>query len=527
MGEGNERPRSKDLTDEELRAILAAHQSWLDTDEREGERADLSNIVDLKRGQLAGANLSGARMPRYLDRFREIDHIDQTVSIARPIFLVAMLICIYTLMTIFSTNDINIITNTPTQLLPETPLGIPVSSFFIYVPGLLFLFYIYLHLYLYRMWQILSGLPSVFQDGTPLDQEVSPWLATSFVRFYQQHGVPITSMLGFAQKWFTIIVIWWVTPLTLLLIWVRYLVRHDWTGTSFHIFLVAMIIWSAFILQWYCRSALRREPTPLRGARGFVSSAAILAGLGGVFFVLSYGAIEHAGRETLFTNAVRMLGIRSTAQLDGSDFARQVHLEDNRDLSGVDLRGASLVKSNLRGFDLRHVDLRWADLTESDLVDVDLRNGRLDDAILWKADLSGNSNLSNSSLRGAKLDRANLVDADMRGAKLAGANLHGADLKGTKLANADLSNTDLSDTDVRSSDLFRTDLRSADLSRARLNGSHLFGANMEGAKLHGTRLEGVDLLRAKGLSQEQLDQACGEIVMGLPVRLKVKPCPDD
>ena len=198
-----------ELSDEDLKKILDAHEIWLASDGKDGARADLRGYVDLMGGRLQGANLAGAIMPAAMKRFRELIHVDAAVTIVRPLYLVLLILCIYSLITIFSTDDLSLLTNSPAQLLPETALGVPVSSFFVAVPILLFGFYVYLHLYLYRMWQIVGGLPSVFHDGTPLDQAISPWLPTALVRYYQKHWVREPSLLGVVQKWVTIMLLWW------------------------------------------------------------------------------------------------------------------------------------------------------------------------------------------------------------------------------------------------------------------------------------------------------------------------------
>jgi hypothetical protein len=74
-------------------------------------------------------------------------------------------------------------------------------------------------------------------------------------------------------------------------------------------------------------------------------------------------------------------------------------------------------------------------------------------------------------------------------------NLSGADLSRATLSGATLSHADLS---------------GADLSHAELTGATLFGATLIDADLSHAELTG-----AKGLTQAQLDQACGENVKGL------------
>jgi uncharacterized protein YjbI with pentapeptide repeats len=95
-------------------------------------------------------------------------------------------------------------------------------------------------------------------------------------------------------------------------------------------------------------------------------------------------------------------------------------LLDGEDLSGANLRHASLAKvdaprarlrgANLTGADLRKIDLRWSDL----------RSARL----------------KGSQLDGAQLAGANLTGADLRYATLVGSVFEGASLGGIRLRGA-------------------------------------------------------------------------------------------
>jgi len=92
-------------------------------------------------------------------------------------------------------------------------------------------------------------------------------------------------------------------------------------------------------------------------------------------------------------------------------------------------------------------------------------------------------------LRGVQLPSAKLAGADLQGAILDGADLSGADLKGAILDRADLS-----------------------------------GADLEDAILDGADLGGADLTNVVGLTQEQLDEACGNASTNLPDDLTISPC---
>ncbi len=105
------------------------------------------------------------------------------------------------------------------------------------------------------------------------------------------------------------------------------------------------------------------------------------------------------------------------------------------------------------------------------------------------------------------LPGANLFEANLRGANLREANLRGADLRLANLQGAHLFEINLQEVDLRGANL-----QGADLGRANLEGARLFDAN---------------LIKAKGLTREQLDGACGDDKTKLPDDLadyQMKPC---
>ena len=63
-----------------------------------------------------------------------------------------------------------------------------------------------------------------------------------------------------------------------------------------------------------------------------------------------------------------------------------------------------------------------------------------------------------------------------------------------------------------------------DLSGANLAHADLDGADLSGAVLTITSLKGTDLTKARGLTQGQLDTACGDAQTRVPAGLKVHLC---
>jgi len=234
----------------------------------------------------------------------------------------------------------------------------------------------------------------------------------------------------------------------------------------------------------------------------------------------------------------------------------------NQYLSGMDLRDADLNAANLSGANLSGADLQRADLSSADLMGADvsgadlshaklsganLQQTKLSYATLSGANLSGASlflaKLSHAYLDDAKLSNADLREADLssaylRGASLSHANLRSADLSDAQLPSdlaavdftqANLSGADLKEANLSGVDLKNALLASANLSYASLWGASLSGADLSYAKLTETDLRNVTLRSAKlgsvdGLTQQQLDEACGDEKTELPPGLKLRVC---
>ena len=113
------------------------------------------------------------------------------------------------------------------------------------------------------------------------------------------------------------------------------------------------------------------------------------------------------------------------------------------------------------------------------------------------------------------------------------------DCVGCNLKGADLTNTCVKDHDLRGADFdganatlmcmsfanfTNASFRDADLSAANLAGAKMDGADLTGAKTSITSFLGTDLRHVKGLTQKQLDAACGDAKTRLPAGLKIHAC---
>ncbi len=528
--------------------------------------ATLTNANGLRVEQLAAANLFSAEVPSEI-------HLDDSVTDAAAAFrqtgwLLAILLAVAGVIAL------RVATTTDAQLLGDAVLfpsarlrALPVSPVYLLVPILLLGAYVWFHLRLQRLWESLAGLPAIFPDGRRLDAGL-PWYAAQAVRLHLKWLSPYRSRLAFLENALASLLLYWIIPATLLLLWGRYLTLQDLRGSMLHVLLVvtasaAALHFSAAARDAFHFDAHRSAPS---GSK-FLSldwrrprrAVICLLALGLVFSLLSFGAIlgaPHGGTaaspsrgvsvRTLAADAFWLVGFSPFAQVTGAELSTRPPAATERPdaldsvqgarLGGARLRhiqayGAFLAKANLW-----QADLEAAELSESDLREINARRANFQSAQLDRANLERailqqanfdqadltRANLRAADLSYASLQNATLVDSTMDAANLYGSNLRGASLQRAALSQADLRAAHLEGADLRFANLASAYLSSAAmagaqlqgaqlkeslLTQANLRGADLRGANLTGAALNGANLEGANLRSAVGLDAGQLCSA--------------------
>ena len=133
-------------------------------------------------------------------------------------------------------------------------------------------------------------------------------------------------------------------------------------------------------------------------------------------------------------------------------------------------------------------------------------------------------------IAGQDCPSCDLFQVDFSYQRLDGRNLAGARLRQANLSLATLDKTDLSGGDLSNTSAFGgrfgdADLSNADLTRTSFVGAWLGGADLGGADLTDADLSGAYLFTARGLTQAQLDAACGDETTALPDGLTLSLCP--
>lgn len=122
---------------------------------------------------------------------------------------------------------------------------------------------------------------------------------------------------------------------------------------------------------------------------------------------------------------------------------------------------------------------------------------------LFQADMSY-SELRNVSFSGARLRQSNMTLATMDGVDFSAANLSIANLYGARFTGASFKGADLTD--------------------AILVGGSFDSADFSDANLTNANLSGAEMSKSRGLTQSQLDSACGDAATELPGGLNVQHC---
>jgi uncharacterized protein YjbI with pentapeptide repeats len=187
---------------------------------------------------------------------------------------------------------------------------------------------------------------------------------------------------------------------------------------------------------------------------------------------------------------------------------------DELDLSGVDLTGATLDRVRatgvrLRGAVLDGVRVDGGSLAAAQMLDADLTDAVLTGVDLSRAQLVG-AHLTDTTFRDCRMVGVDLsglrdlaVSFTVDGCSLALARLSDSHLRGWRLDRVDLSDADLSGADLRDVVLTDSKLRGTDLTHARLT-----GADLRGADLGEITPETPAVLRGAIVSTEQAADVC-------------------
>ena len=490
--------------------------------------ATLYGAEGLWVGRLGGTNLFDALLPESVAEFSSANPIADASKVARLFYFITLAVSAICCLLIVCTNDVRMVLNA--SAIPIARLGnvLPMTGFYLGGPLLLFALYLRFHFLLLRLWGSIAALPAVFPDGQTPERD-GPWFLMGLIRKHFRWLRDGRSPLAVLETSVSMALGYWVVPATLLLFWVRYLVRQDFRGTLLQVVLITISVAAATGLPDIVSRVLRPGEIRIPKSKNLFRLALLTmrAALitGGFLLVISLGvnkglpgdadvAPEHSSASMLrwASQMFQSVGYRpyadlteaviSTPPATGNWTEDAIAAVPGARLNQMNLRfarayrsfmvNAKLWRADLEGAYFSEADLRGANLREAKLRSANLDRAQANKAVFVSADAVGAKFVS-TDLRGADLSYGNFDNADLSNAKLGGASLYAVTLHGAHLQRADLSRTDLRDTKMDRAVLPFANLQEADLSSAKLGAANISGANLKGAILLDADLKNADL----------------------------------
>ena len=130
----------------------------------------------------------------------------------------------------------------------------------------------------------------------------------------------------------------------------------------------------------------------------------------------------------------------------------------------------------------------------------------------------------NSNCPGCNLFQADYSNREMKGRNFAGARLRQSDLSLSVMNRTSFARSDLRDVNAYGGVFSSANFSGADLTNATFVGAYLEGSNFAGARMAGANFSGAEMSKVAGLSQAQLNTACGDSSTLLPRGMVIPVC---
>ena len=570
MGRG---VHARSLSAEDLADVLTRHHDWLRTKGRSGAQADLSRVdlsgVDLSDGdltlgrlsgakltgadlsgtslrwadlsstdlrgvvglapaQLAGADLVDAQLDPSVEEWSVLEYLKDASSRTQAIALSVVTACLYSALTILTTRDSGLVTNSPSSTLPIIQTPVPIVVFFWVTPLLLLAAHSALLMAVERQWDTAFALPWRFTDGTSPEQRanVFPMLRLRLwsPRLKRRARTSLPRLAAAGYTW----LLWLIVPATLALFWLRYMSRHDWTVTMLHVVVLSIALGMATSAVRKAQNVVFEQLTrsPSRGRWKALVPTAVVTLAFVVLLQVSDAAIEGTPHYVELTPRPNTSSEISAKGSGGTRLAQNC-----RRITTPSLLIAVTAWVNCPSLSVRlqpgWVDVgtvkteaagarKWVPLALAAIGVIPYANLQQEDMssrpIPWRFPGVGPAaeasafgefgmlkpvSIDNRDLRNANLRRTFLVEASLRGAHLSQANLSDAKLEDANLEGCHLDRADLSSANLHNANLKGATLTEAHLPKADLRGAKMEEAFADDAFMERIRLEDADVRRAR------------------------------
>ena len=489
---------SKDFSDADLRGALFQGQAvFCRADLRNAQFCDISGTAEsiaaseargLSSGSFAGAKLQGAKLPAMIAEFPQLHNIEEAAKSGATVLFAMIAACSFCFLTAATFTDAAMITNSgTTAAIPGVGLTLSVRPFLYAAPLLLVAVQLYFTLTLQRYEELLSDLPSVFPDGTPLRSKTYPWIFSSISAAGSTSEVPDRVYLTWIEALLSLGLGCILTPLCIWIIWFRTLAAHDISAYSTLLALGMSLVIALIPISTMPAIAPEAQRLSSRRSRVLLWSWGLgSTGMIAAFAIGTYLTVQSQhGEITVPPGYVMLDAPPDTGKYDSQwlQFKKAVGYWQSADVGSADVSkrptswsGKEEELKAVIGADLKFRNLRYLRGFRSFLVKADLQDANLAHAVLAASDL-----------RGADITSAKLVDADLSAARISSSEMP------SSLRYAHLERANLSSAMLEKANLFGAFLHGARLNFADLEGARLDFADLEAADFHQANLAGASL----------------------------------
>ena len=194
------------------------------------------------------------------------------------------------------------------------------------------------------------------------------------------------------------------------------------------------------------------------------------------------------------------------------------------DWSGCRKRNIMMSDGDFSGANFKNIDMVASDLRKGNFEKVNFER-----AVMTRVDGS-QANMNNANLAKAESSRAKFIQTRFNSANFEKSVFFRGDFTAADMSKANLHKSEFSRTNFQSAILTDATVTFANIARANFREAKLVNTDFTSSWTYLTRFEGVNLSAAKGLTQAQIDLACGDDKTLLPAGLTAPaswPCGED
>lgn len=458
------------------------------------EDCDLSTAVNLSETQFAGANLSYCKLPTSFS-FPTLNYVQEAAKSLSVHLITLFLACLYSWIAIGSTTDIDLLHDAKSIFFPLLEMSLPTVGFYYISPLVLLVITLAFNFQLSLYWQRLSCLPSYFPDGSVITLKTFPTLIDNMVEQYfplvkKNHNT-------FDKKvklYLTLMVLFFVSPATLIGYWLRYIPRHDYVGSILHSSTIIICICSSFIIWHKIKRTAEPDHKSEFPNKRFIAATTILIS---IMFILSYGT--STGSKYPFSHMYMDISFQKLTQSTEPQTTRRTRRTE-QSTTKISEYGFILDNRNLRHANMFHVNLHYGSLKNTILSYADLRKANLSYSEMKQADLTyarlDNATISNVNAIRANFSHAQLHMADLSDSVFSQGNFTSTNLTRAKMLRSDFSRSNLSHSTMDFIDASNANFSMAVMFDVSLNKSNLQNANFYLAQLNNSYFWRTDLTSA-------------------------------